>query len=53
MDKEFNWQDQWPSGFGEPNPEELPKAVEFELEFEDVGKIRRLFRITPGSTIAN
>jgi len=49
LDGEFNWQDQWPSGFEETDPSLLPKAVEVNLEFEDVGKIRRVFRLTPGT----
>jgi general secretion pathway protein J len=49
LDDKFNWQDQWPAGFEEVSPSLLPKAVELNLEFEDIGKIRRVFRLVPGN----
>lgn len=50
LDDKFEWQDQWPAGFEEVNSSLLPKAVELSLEFEDIGKIRRVFRLVPGGT---
>ncbi|MDH5301272.1 MAG: type II secretion system minor pseudopilin GspJ [Gammaproteobacteria bacterium] len=42
-----SWTDSWPvssAGTLQPAPR-LPLAVEVELEFKDLGKIRRLFRV--------
>lgn len=48
IDDNFETKDQWPSSFGDPDPTILPKAVIFTIETENMGKIRRVFRIPPG-----
>jgi general secretion pathway protein J len=36
------WSDEWPPGTGDPDPAQLPIALEFIIELEDFGEIRRL-----------
>ncbi|MDX1810624.1 MAG: type II secretion system minor pseudopilin GspJ, partial [Gammaproteobacteria bacterium] len=50
LDDRSEWQDQWPAGFEETSPTKLPKAVEVNLEFDDIGTIRRLFLLAPGES---
>lgn len=39
------WSDQWPPGLDTTDPAMLPMAVEFILELEDLGEIRRLIEV--------
>lgn len=39
------WSDQWPQGLDATDPAMLPMAVEFVLELEDWGEIRRLVEV--------
>lgn len=39
------WSDQWPPGLDTTDPAMLPTAVEFILELEDLGEIRRLIEV--------
>ena len=39
------WSDQWPPGIAESDPTQLPTAVEFILDLEDWGEIRRLIEV--------
>ncbi len=51
LDGEAEWRDQWPPLNTGPGPAAvaLPRAVEFTLELEDWGEIRRLIAVAPGS----
>ena len=51
VDGQGEIKDQWPSSFGEVDATMLPKAVIFTLETEELGEIRRVFRIPPGEYI--
>ncbi len=52
LDNAFEWQDQWPAGFEENvNPTLLPRAIEATWEFDDVGIIRRVFRLSAGESV--
>jgi general secretion pathway protein J len=39
------WSDDWPPGLGEQDPALLPIALEFVIELEDWGEIRRLIEV--------
>ena len=39
------WTEQWPPELGATDPARLPTAVEFVLELEDMGEIRRLIEV--------
>jgi general secretion pathway protein J len=39
------WSDDWPAGPAEEDPAVLPTAIEFVLELEDLGEIRRLIEV--------
>jgi general secretion pathway protein J len=39
------WSDDWPPGLGEQDPALLPTALEFTIELEDWGEIRRLIEL--------
>ncbi|HFD91713.1 MAG TPA: type II secretion system protein GspJ [Gammaproteobacteria bacterium] len=53
LDGQLNWKKQWPI----PNPASsappaLPRAIEFSIENEELGRITRLFRIPQGMAAA-
>lgn len=48
LDRDDNWQDQWPPLNTGPGRVGLPRAVEVTLELDDWGEIRRLFAVAPG-----
>lgn len=39
------WSDEWPPGLSAQDPAMLPVALEFVIELEDVGEIRRLIEV--------
>jgi general secretion pathway protein J len=39
------WSDEWPPGLGGQDPALLPTAIEFTIELEDWGEIRRLIEV--------
>jgi general secretion pathway protein J len=46
MDKNHEWQPQWPSVTANPNdPATLPRAVEVTLDLEDWGRLNRIFEV--------
>jgi general secretion pathway protein J len=45
LDRQGEWQDQWPPAIAEAGQTDLPRAVEVTLELEDWGEVRRLFRV--------
>jgi len=50
MDTNQEWQDQWPPGFSQDQSKTtLPRAIEVQMEFKDVGKIRWVFTLPPGA----
>lgn len=40
-----SWADEWPPGLGEQDPALLPTALEFIVELEDLGEIRRIIEV--------
>lgn len=40
-----DWADEWPPGLAGQDPTRLPTAIEFTIELEDWGEIRRLIEI--------
>lgn len=39
------WSDEWPPGLSAQDPATLPLALEFVIELEDIGEIRRLIEV--------
>lgn len=39
------WSEEWPAGAGEQDPAALPTAIEFIIDLEDMGEIRRLIEV--------
>ena len=50
MNPAKQWQDKWPEDLLLNNASSMPLAVEVVIEFEDMGDIRRVFRVPPGET---
>ncbi len=52
LDGQLNWKNQWP--IPDPTataPPGLPRAIEFSIENEELGRITRLFRIPQGMAV--
>lgn len=46
LDQQGQWQSQWPVSSGKNNLQTLPRAVEFNIDLQDWGRVTRLFPIT-------
>lgn len=51
LDQQQSLQDQWPPAFSEEGKQQLPLAVEIKLITDDMGEIRRLFRVAQGTVV--
>lgn len=51
LDRAGAWHDRWPPGSGRDTPEPLPRAVEYHIDFEDLGEIRRLIELAAAAPL--
>ncbi len=51
LDAALQWQNQWPVSDDDEEPNQMPRAVEFTVEYRDMGPIKRIFRVPPGESV--